>query len=482
VADINSSVVKSYDIRGIYPGQLDERFAFLLGRALPAVLDARRAVIGYDARLSSPGLYASLAAGLRDVGAETVGLGLCPTELLYYVVGSGRDFDLGVMVTASHNPPEYNGFKVVRTGAEPVTGATGLKAACELMQTMSVALPSELPAPDRDLAAENDYVDFALGLVPMPSVAELHVVADAGNGVAGSLWKPLSARLGLVPTRLNFEPDGRFPAHHPDPTRRENLEPLVRRVVEDAADVGFCYDGDADRVVAVLPDGHVIDGSEMIVCLVESAFGGAAAGPPPTFGVAQSTCRKALDYFQTRGMAPVMTPVGHSKIKSLMRSQAEMAFAGEDAGHFYYRDFFCSDSALITTLHILRLAADGRLTDIVGSLPGPWYRPAREPSFGFASQVRATEVCRGVALAALDAAPEVLEMTCEKRGGILRRCGLADIEDSDGVRADYADWWFCVRPSGTEPIARLSLEARSEGELAERTDWLSGLFEKLKAD
>jgi phosphomannomutase len=478
VAKLDASVVKSYDIRGVYPAQLDETFAYRLGRVLPGLLEARRVVAGHDSRLSSPSLYAALAAGVRQAGAEFGGMGLCPTELVYYASGGRHGFDLGVMITASHNPPEYNGFKVVRAGGEPVTGASGLCAAFELMGAMKDLAPAGLRAPEKNVALEDDYTGFALGLVGEPRVSGLRVAADAGNGVGGLLWAGLSRRLGLEPVQLNFTPDGRFPAHSPDPTRRANLEPLMRAVRDSNADLGFCYDGDADRVVAVLPGGHIVDGSEMIVCIVERML---ADCPSLVFGVGQTTCRKALDHFHARRVQPVLVPVGHAKIKRVLRQSPEMAFAGEDAGHYYYRGFLCCDSALITTLHLLHLASSGELSGLIESLPGPWYRPAGEPSFGFPDQDRAMRVCRRVALAVLDEEAEPLEVTCESEGRVLRRCSCSDVEAADGVRADYEDWWFCVRPSGTEPIARLALEARSEEGLALRTERLSRLFQRFSA-
>ena len=158
-----------------------------------------------------------------------------------------------------------------------------------------------------------------------------------------------------------------------------------------------------------------------------------------------------------------------------------MIFAGEDAGHYYYRDFFCCDSSLITTLHVLDLAAAGTLAKLVASFSRPWYRPAKEPAFAFSDQVTAMDVCRNVALTALDVYGEPTEITCEKAAQVQRHCARKDVEECDGVRVDYADWWFCVRPSGTEPIARLALEARSEAMLTERTAELSGLFRKFEA-
>jgi phosphomannomutase len=489
VAELDRAVFKSYDIRGTYPNQLDERFAYRLGRSLVAVLRATRVAVGHDARLSSPSLYAALAAGLRDAGALAEGMGLCATELVYYAMGMAarpdakgpaclRGLDLGVMITASHNPPEYNGFKVVRAGGEPLSGAAGLEAVRAHMETLTADLPSAVSPPDKTIAVEEDYLDFALRLVGEPDVRGLRVAVDAGNGVAGLLWQGLSGRLGIEPVRLNFDPDGGFPAHHPDPSRRENLEQLIQAVHGGSLGLGFCYDGDADRVVVVLKDGHVVDGSEMIACIVERLL---TSAPALAFGVGQTTSRKALDHFARRGAQPLMLPVGHAKIKRLMRASPRMAFAGEDAGHCYYRDFFCCDSSLITTLHLLHLTAGGALEDFVRSLPGPWLRPEHEPSFAFADQTQALETCRQVALIMLERHPEPTEITCERDGRIARQCDAEAAQDCDGVRVDYPAWWFCARPSGTEPIARLAVEARSKELLDKMTNMLSSLFTRLRS-
>ena len=258
--------------------------------------------------------------------------------------------------------------------------------------------------------------------------------------------------------------------------RRENVDPLAERVLAEGADLGFSYDGDGDRVVVVLADGHIADGSEMIACLADRLIGGES---PPEFGAGHTTSRKTLEHFARLGMAPVLVPVGHTKIKAILRESPGMVFAGEDAGHYYYRDFFCSDSSLITTLHLLHLAAGGLLGGLIGSLPGPWVRPLREPAFRFDEQPRALAVCRDVALATLARHPDPVEVTCERGGRVLRGCSAADVQDCDGVRVDYPDWWFCVRPSGTEPIARLALEARTDELLAEHTTALTSLFDAL---
>jgi phosphomannomutase len=467
----DDGVFKAYDIRGTVPDQLDERFAFAFGRHLAGTLDAERLVVGHDARVSSPSLYASFCAGLLEAGADVSGVGLCPTELVYFATAADYGFDLGVMITASHNPPEHNGFKVVTSSGEAVPGRPGLDAvrariAADEGHGSGRAIPPILDVRD-------DYVDFALTTVGIPDASGLKVCVDAGNGVAGLLWDWVEDAVGAELVRLNCVPDGRFPAHHPDPSKRENLVPLVEAVKVEGADLGLSYDGDADRVVAVLGDGHIVDGSEMIACLATRLM---SENGCRDLGVGQTTSRKTLDYLARRGRPPVLVPVGHAKIKRAMREEPTLDFAGEDAGHYYYRTFFCCDSSLITTLHVLHLACEGEMVRITGDLRHEWRRPAREPAFRFDDPAEALAVCRRVASRSLGSFGSPVEITCEKGGRVLRNCAPSDIEDCDGVRLDYENWWMCVRPSGTEPIARLALEARSEDLLSDRTRLLSDFF------
>lgn len=479
MAAIDWSVVKSYDIRGKYPGQLDELFAYLLGRTLPQIpaLEgaSARAALGHDARLSSPALYAALIAGFRDAGWQAHGLGLCPTEFLYYAMGRDESYGVGVMVTASHNPPDYNGFKVVRTGGQAVTGPTGLNDACRLMEQMEAEPPEQSEPPPQDIEVADEYLACALDLAGEPDTEGLTAVVDAGNGVAGLLWSPMAESLGLEFVGMNLEPDGNFPAHHPDPTEPENLEALTERVQESGADVGFAYDGDADRVMVVLSDGHLVDGSEMTGCIAHRML---RREPPAMVGMGQTVSRKVTDYFRARGVEPVMVPVGHAKIKAVMRTHGQMSFAGEHAGHYYYREFYCCDSALLTTLHVLELLGDGQMQRLVNSLPGPWHRPEGAVSVEFDDQEHALEVCRRVGRTLVQQEPGYEEITCEKDGHVRRLCTADDIPQCAAVRVDYADWWFCVRPSGTEPIARLVVEATSADVLQQRVDRLEKLFEE----
>jgi len=468
--EFDEAVFLPNDIRGTYPGQVNERFAHALGRALVAVLGVRRVALGMDSRLSSPALCAALAAGVRDAGGEVATAGLCPVELLYYVVGATHTFDLAVMVTASHNPPEFNGFKVIASGAEPVSELTGLAAVRDWMKRAQPVEASGASLPEKTLSPEKAYLQHALRVAQPPELHALKVVVDPGNGTGGLLWEWLGESVGLEPIRMNFEPDGRFPSHDPNPARPENLASLRERVVRERADIGLAYDGDADRTVAVLSDGHLMDGGEVIVALVEHLFG---RDPSARCAVSMVVSRKALDFLRARGRDPLIVPVGHAKVKRIMRADPGVTFAGEQSGHYFYREFFCCESSLITTLHLLHMAASDSLQPLVARLPGPWVGPGDEPRFRFERRQEAVAACRAAALAALREFPPPQEILCERDWQVLRHCKPQDIHGAEGVRMDYPHWWFCVRPSMTEPLVRLTGEARSAAGLEARFRLLS---------
>lgn len=476
-------VFKANDIRGHYPDSIDESFGWFLGRGAVEVVGARKVLLGRDCRLSSPALSGAVHAGLSSAGAEVGVVGLCPSELIYYLMGSGDEYDLAVIVTASHNPPEYNGFKVVGPGGEPVTSAGGLGEIRDWMHERPEpkppaaldAGPAAVSEPQQTVFAEKDYIRFVvdeMGEIPDPGA--LKIVVDPGNGTGGILWEDLSAATGLEPIRMNFEPDGRFPAHMPNPAKSRNIEPLRRRVVDEGADIGFAYDGDADRTVAVLDDGGVVDGSQMIVALAEALF---EDDPSALCAVSMTTSRKVLDFLRQNTTEPVVVPVGHAKVKRIMRKRPEIDFAGEESGHYFFREFFSCESSLMTTLHLLHLSAEGRLRPLLKSLPGPWVRPDPEPAYPFEHREKALAACTRAAKGALEIFPEPDEIMCEYEWEIGRHCTAEDIDEATGVRMDYADWWFAVRPSGTEPLARLAGEARTEELLTRRLEALGEFFE-----
>jgi len=466
-------VFKSNDIRGIYPAQVNEQFAWLLGCSLVSVLGARRIALGRDCRTSGSVLYAALAEGISSAGGDVGAVDLCPLELLHYLMGSGAGFDLAVMVTASHNPARFNGFKLVGEGGAPIGERNGLREVRRWIASAPAPDWKQARPPEKAVFAEDRYLRHALSVAGVPDARKLKVVVDPGNGTGGLLWRGLDEALGVEPVRMNFEPDGRFPAHEPNPARLENLLPLRDRVRREGADIGFAYDGDADRTVAVLADGHIIHGSEVILALFEHLFG---TGSSARCAVSMVTSRKVLDFMRARGSAPLIAPVGHAKVKSIMRADASIAFAGEQSGHYFYREFYCCESSLITTLHLLHLAAAGALQPLVRQLPGPWLAPAEEPTFECARHEDAVAACRAVARAGLEMFPGPLEIMCERDWQVARRCDPQDIESAVSIRVDYPDWWFCARPSMTEPVARLSLEARDAEDLETKVAALSRAF------
>ena len=388
-------------------------------------------------------------------------------------MGCDVRFDMAVMVTASHNPPQFNGFKLVARGVEPISERSGLAVLRRWLLEAPAAAPPAAKALQKTVFPEDDYLRFALSLAGVPQVRSLKVVVDPGNGTGGLLWTGLDDALGIEPIRMNFEPDGRFPAHDPNPALLENLIPLRDRVTVERADIGFAYDGDADRTVAVLTDGHIMDGSEMILALFQHLFEG---DQEARCAVSMVTSRKVLDFMRGQGSEPLIVPVGHAKVKSILRRDPHIAFAGEQSGHYFYRQFHCAESSLITTLCLLHMAASSRLEPLVQSLPGPWIAPDREPAFHFERQEDSLAACRSAARRAVEMFPDPLEIMCERDWRVARHCRPADIEQAEAIRVDYRHWWFCVRPSATEPLARLTAEAHTDEDLMQKLGALSALF------
>lgn len=454
-------VFKANDIRGTVPDQLDDAFAFTLGKSLIAALGANRVAIGRDCRTSSSTLHRALATGLCAEGARVDSLGLCPSELLYYAMGRNADYELGVMVTASHNPAAFNGFKVIGPGAVPITQRNGLDEVRELMLASTAPIPADLDDPSEPIVIDKDYLRYTVQVAGGVKANALKIVVDPGNGMGGLLWKWLSRKADIETVRMNFDLDGTFPAHPPDPSKEENLVPLRERVLSEGADLGFAYDGDADRTVVVLADGRIMNGGEMIAALVNVLLG---TGRAARFATCMMTARNVLEHFHALGLDPVIVPVGHAKVKRIMHADPSLAFGGEQSGHYYYREFSCCESSLMTTLLVLRMAADGSLARIAARLRRQWVAPPKEASFPFARQERALEASREAAMAGIDMFPGAQEIICEIDWEVARHCRAEDIQRSEAIRVDYADWWFCIRPSATEPLLRLWVEARDRAD------------------
>lgn len=468
-----SDVLKANDIRGVYPDELNPSLVYAIGRAIPRALDVSRVAVARDARLSSPELYAALISGVEDAGGRTGRLGMCPTEFLYYALGCMDGFDLGVMVTASHNPPRYNGLKLCGESAQPL----GRRSLEELLGRVRLEDGEDLGTddpPSQTVCAGPDYLDYALRMVDLPAAArDIDVVVDPGNGVAGVMWDLIAEETGLEPLKINFEPDGSFPAHLPDTSKSENLQALQQAVTDSGARLGLAYDGDSDRVAVVTADGEIMQAEEAAVAVGNRVLQGENDG---RMALSMAASRNVLDALREQGRPPMLVPVGHSKVKTEMRRNSELAFAAESSGHFYYRQFSCCDSTLLTTLHLLALATDGTLQETAAELHRGWHRPDSQPSFYYADPREARAACQEVTRQMAARYPEWDDIACERDGAIQRDCRPGDIDSADGIRVDYADWWFCVRPSGTEPKARLMLESRQPHTLQEKLAEIEELF------
>lgn len=437
---LDPSVFKAYDVRGVYPSELDEDGAYRIGRAYVQHFEPRALAIGRDMRLSSPAMATALADGALDAGADVVDIGLVGTEMLYYAVSS-LELDGGICVTASHNPREYTGMKIVRRGALPVGGDSGLQEIREL------AL-SDLEEPSRPRGAlrEEDvlpsFVETVLSFVDREAIRPLRVVVDAANGMAGVMLPPVLEHLPqLDVVRCFFEPDGSFPNHQPNPLLPENREFIVRKTREARADVGVAFDGDADRCFFVDDRGEFVPG-DFVTALLAEAMLEREPGAKVIYDVRASWA--VPEAIERAGGIPIMSRVGHAFIKHRMR-QEDAVFAGEVSAHYYFRDFAQADSGVIPFLLVLELLSrrGERLSTIL--------EPYRSRFF-----------LTGEINTPVEDVPLTLQELKERY-----QAEGARISHLDGLSVEFDDWHFNVRPSNTEPLLRLNLEALSR-ELMER--------------
>jgi len=441
---LDPKVFKAYDVRGIYPTELDEEGAYAVARAYVEHFEPRRIAIGRDMRLSAPAMAAAAAQGATAGGAGVVDLGMVGTEMVYFAVGE-LALDGGIAVTASHNPKEYTGMKIVRRGALPVGSDSGLRDVRD--RALSIAAASEglsLGQGREGEVVEYDiwpaYVERVLSFVDVSAIRPLKVVIDAANGMAGRMLPPVLERLPVETVRCFFEPDGSFPNHEPNPLLPQNREFIVSKTLEEGADFGVAFDGDADRCFFVDDAGEFVPGDFATALFAELIL----AKEPAAKVIYDVRASWAVpDTIERGGGVPLVNRVGHAFIKHRMRKEGA-AFAGEVSGHYYFRDFFQADSGVIPFLLMLELVSrkSERLSEIL--------RPYRERYF-ITGEINA-EVA--------DQALKIQEL--KERFGREGR-----VSHLDGVSVEAEDWRFNVRPSNTEPLLRLNLEARSR-ELMER--------------
>jgi phosphomannomutase len=444
MASINPGVFKAYDIRGIYPGEVDEALARDVGRAFVVYLGARRLAVGRDMRLSSPGMAAAFIEGVRAQGADVVDCGLVGTDMLYFAVA--RDgLDGGAEITASHNPKQYNGMKLVGREALPLSGDKGISDIRDML--LAGKLPAPAPTPGgttrRDVLAE--YVDHVMSFIDPATVRPFRVVLDAGSGIGGLVAPHLFDRLPCRTVRLCFDVDGTFPNHEANPLIEENRRDIVERVVTEGADIGIAWDGDADRCFFIDGTGEFIAG-DFITALLAEAFLLKQPGAKIVYDVRASFAVK--DVVARDGGIALMNRVGHAFFKKRMREE-NAVFGGEVTGHYYFRENFFADNGFIPALLILELMSrKGKtLRDLLA--------PLRERYF-ISGEIN-TKVSD-------------MQVVERKLDALATRYADGHVYRMDGVSVEYPDWHFNVRPSNTEPLLRLNLEGRTPEIMERRRD------------
>ncbi|HEY7179014.1 MAG TPA: phosphomannomutase/phosphoglucomutase [Gaiella sp.] len=439
---LDPKVFKAYDIRGVYPTELDEDGAYRVGRAYVEEFEPRTIAVGRDMRLSSPAMTAAAIEGAADAGADVLDLGLVGTEMLYYAVGE-HELDGGICVTASHNPGEYTGMKIVRRGARPVGGDSGLDRVRRRTEAGfgDVVRRGEVRAED----VWNGFVVKVLSFVDEAAFRPLRIVVDAANGMAGTMLPPVLERLPqLDVVRCYFEPDGSFPNHEPNPLLPENRAFIVEQTRTETAHLGVAYDGDADRCFFVDDTGEFVPG-DFVTALLAQAMLAKEAGAKVIYDVRASwAVPRAIE---EAGGVPLINRVGHAFIKERMRKE-DALFAGEVSAHYYFRDFSQADTGVVPFLVMVELLsrAGKPLSELLA--------PFRERYF------LTGEINTRVADVALKL--QELKERYSKEGG--------RVTHLDGISVDFDDWHFNVRPSNTEPLLRLNLEALSEPRMEEKRD------------
>jgi len=445
---LDPSVFKAYDVRGLYPSQLDEDGAYRIGRACVEHFEPREIAVGRDMRLSSPAMAASVIEGAADAGADVVDIGLVGTEMLYHAV-TELDLEGGICVTASHNPGDYTGMKIVRRGALPVGGDSGL---AEIRDRATRDLDATAKRGRvRDADVWPSFVDKVLAFVDPETIEPLRVVVDAANGMAGVMLPPVLERLPqLDVVRFFFEPDGSFPNHEPNPLLPENRAFVIARTTEERADLGVAYDGDADRCFFVDDSGEFVPGDFVTALLAESLLE-KEPGAKIIYDVRASWA--VPETIERNGGIPLVNRVGHAFIKHRMRKEAA-AFAGEVSAHYYFRDFSQADSGIVPFLLMLELLSrrKAKLSELLA--------PYRERFF-----------LTGEINTPVDDVPLKLQELKERYAAEGGR-----ISHLDGLSVEFDDWHFNVRPSNTEPLLRLNLEALSRERMEEKRDGVLGLI------
>ncbi|MBK5297754.1 MAG: phosphomannomutase/phosphoglucomutase [Vicinamibacteria bacterium] len=447
---MDPNIFKAYDVRALYPSELNESIACDIGRGFVSYLGAKRIAVSRDMRLSSPSLAEAFIEGALAQGADVVDYGMMATDMMYFAVASAK-LDGGAQITASHNPSQYNGVKMVRAEARPLSGDAGLGEIRSMLQDGTLPAPAATPGrrTSRDVMAA--YVEHVFSFIDEAAIKPFTCVLDAGNGMGGLVAPKLFDRLPCHVIPMCMEVDGTFPNHESNPLIEENRAHIVERVVAEKADIGIAWDGDADRCFFIDGTGDFISG-DFITALLAEAILRKTPGATIVYDLRASHAVK--DVVTAMGGTAIMNRVGHSFIKKTMRDR-DGVFGGEVTGHYYFRDNFYADNGFIPALMLLELmSVKGQsLAELLAPLKAKY----------FISGEINTKVAS-------------MEVVQAKLDGLSKRYADGTVTHLDGVSVEYPGWHFNVRPSNTEPLLRLNLEATTPTLMEEKRDEVVALI------
>lgn len=436
---VNPGIFKAYDIRGIYPTDLDEATAYAIGRAFVSLLKVDTVLVGRDMRLSGPQLFAEVTRGIMDQGADVVDIGMVSTDQYYFACS---ELQLpGIMVTASHNPKAYNGFKMVRKMPYLLSGDEGIQDIRRIVEQDSFPAPSR-KGTMRSVDLSDRFVEKVLSLIDVTAIKPLKVVVDTGNGMVGPILQRVYSRLPVTLIGMYLEPDGNLPNHGLDPLQPENRADLERRVVAEKADVGFAFDGDGDRFFVIDDRGEFVAGDYLTALLGRYLLQKYHGGKIIHDIRASWSVR---DLVVAAGGEPLVERVGHAFIKRRMADEGVL-FAGEVSGHYYFQGFNYADSGIIPSLLVLEMISKS------GQSMSALLEPL-EAQYFISGEINSTVA---------DPKAKLQELAT--------KYGDGKMEWIDGISVTYPTWHFNVRASNTEPLMRLNLEAMSREEMELRRD------------
>lgn len=437
---INEKIFKAYDVRGVYPDDLNEETAYLVGRAFCAYVKPTKIIIGHDMRLSGPALYSRLSAGAVDSGVDVLYIGQVSTDVYYHACAS---LNLpGIFITASHNPKEYNGFKMVKNFPYFIGGGMGME------EIRDLAVKNDFPAVGKkgiiaEINVGDSFREKILSVVNIKNIRPLKIVIDAGNGMGGIAWQKLAPLLPVSVIPMYFEPDGSFPHHGGDPLQEENRRELQARVVAEGADLGLAWDGDGDRFFAIDDRGVFVSG-DFLTAILSAQILTKYPGGKILYDLRASDA--VPDLIKKAGGIPLINRVGHAYFKKRIAEEGAV-FGGEVTGHYYFKDFYGADSGVLPALYLLEYVSSlsGKFSDVIKDLESQYFISG--------------EINNRVA----DVDAKIKEIAAKYHN--------ADrIEYLDGISIYYPDWHCNIRPSNTEPLLRLNLEAKTKELMIEKRD------------